>query len=202
MAACEEDTDLLRVYGYVGKPEFARKTRGEQFFFVNNRFIKSNYLNHAVMTAFESLLQDSTYPFYTLFIEIDPKHIDINVHPTKTEIKFDDERAVYAIIKAAIRQAIGMHNIAPAIDFSQDVNFRSFMPEARASQTISNKKTDRDYAQFRTFEKKADASQWEKLYEGLKKDISQEEMENEQMDIHPEVQQTITLEFNQCATTA
>ena len=97
------------------------------------------------MTAFEGLLQDSTYPFYTLFIEIDPKHIDINVHPTKTEIKFDDERAVYAIIKAAIRQAIGIHNIAPAIDFSQDVNFRSFMPEPKASQAISNKQ-DRDYA--------------------------------------------------------
>ena len=192
MAACEEETELLRVYGYVGKPEFAKKTRGEQFFFVNNRFIKSNYLNHAVMTAFEGLLQDSTYPFYTLFIEIDPKHIDINVHPTKTEIKFDDERAVYAIIKAAVRQAIGIHNIAPAIDFSQDVNFRSFMPEPENSQTISNKK-DRAYAQFKTFDKKADVSQWERLYEGLKQDISQEEKENEQINIHPESLQTITL---------
>ena len=192
MAACEEETDLLRVYGYVGKPEFARKTRGEQFFFVNDRFIKSNYLNHAVMTAFEGLLQDSTYPFYTLFIEIDPKHIDINVHPTKTEIKFDDERAVYAIIKAAIRQAIGMHNIAPAIDFSQDVNFASFRPDTKPSTAITSKQ-DRDYAQFKTFEKKADTSQWEKLYEGLKQDIYKEEQDNVQMDIHPEAQQTITL---------
>lgn len=190
MASCEEETDVMRVYGYVGKPEFARKTRGEQFFFVNNRFIKSNYLNHAVMTAFQSLLPESTFPFYTLFIEIDPKHIDINVHPTKTEIKFDDERTVYAIIKAAVRQALGTHNIVPAIDFNQDVNFASFQSAPPKSGTSS---ADRDYAQFKTFDKKQDAGQWEKLYEGLRQDISKEEEENSQMEIHPEAQSTITL---------
>ena len=120
MASCEEETDVIKVWGYVGKPESAKKTRGEQFFFTNHRYIKSSYLNHAVITAFEGLLQEGTFPFYTLFTEIDPKHIDINVHPTKTEIKFDDERTVYAIVKAAVKQALGTHNIAPAIDFSQD----------------------------------------------------------------------------------
>lgn len=191
MAACEEETDLLKVYGYVGKPEFARKTRGEQFFFVNNRFIKSNYLNHAVMTAFESLLPEGSYPFYTLFIEIDPKHIDINVHPTKTEIKFDDERTVYAVVRAAVRQALGTHNIAPAIDFSQDVNFASFAPRPEPAERTSH--SDRDYSQFRTFEKKQNTSHWEKLYEGLKTEISQQEESNRQMEIHPEAQSTITL---------
>jgi DNA mismatch repair protein MutL len=190
MAACEEETDLMRVYGYVGKPEFAKKTRGEQFFFVNNRFIKNNYLGHAVMTAFEGLLPEASYPFYTLFIEIDPKHVDINVHPTKTEIKFDDERTVYAIMKAAVRQALGTHNIAPAIDFNQDVNFASFQPQKPAS---GMKAADRDYAQFKTFEKKQGTGQWEKLYEGLQKEISQEERENSQLEIHPESQSTITL---------
>jgi len=191
MASCEEETDVMRVYGYVGKPEFAKKTRGEQFFFVNDRFIKSNYLNHAVMTAFEGLLQESTYPFYTLFIEIDPKHIDINVHPTKTEIKFDDERTVYAIVKAAVRQALGTHNIVPAIDFNQDVNFRSFQAPPAAGSGM--KAADRDYGQFKSFEKKQGAGQWEKLYEGLQKEITQTEQENAQLDIHPEAQSTITL---------
>jgi DNA mismatch repair protein MutL len=102
-----EETPFVKVNGYIGKPEFAKKTRGEQFFFVNNRYVRHNYLHHAVMSAFEGLLPDDSYPFYVLFIEIDPVHIDINVHPTKTEIKFDDERAVYAIMRAAVKKALG-----------------------------------------------------------------------------------------------
>lgn len=122
LAPCKEETDYVKVTGYIGKPDFARKTRGEQFIFVNKRFIRSNYLNHAVMTAFEGLLQDNSFPFYVIFIEIDPKHVDINVHPTKTEIKFDDERAVYAVVRAAVRQSLGTHNLAPTIDFHEDIN--------------------------------------------------------------------------------
>jgi len=190
MASCEEETDLLKVWGYVGKPDAAKKTRGEQYFFANQRFIKSGYLNHAVNSAFEGLLQEGTYPFYTLFIDIDPKHIDINVHPTKTEIKFDDERTVYAIVKAAVRQALGTHNIAPAIDFQQDVNFADFRPAASDS---SKKQDERDYGQFRTIEKKQPVGQWEKLYEGLQKDLREEE-EQAQMTIHPESPKTIRLE--------
>lgn len=123
LALVEEETDHVKIHGFVGKPEAAKKTRGEQFFFANNRFIKSPYLNHAIMNAYEGLLQQSAHPFYVLFIEIDPKHIDINVHPTKTEIKFDDERTVYAIIQATVRKSIGMHNLTPSIDFDLDVNF-------------------------------------------------------------------------------
>lgn len=167
MAACEEETDLLRVYGYVGKPDFAKKTRGEQFFFVNHRYIKSNYLNHAVMTAFEHLLPESSYPFYTLFIEIDPKHIDINVHPTKTEIKFDDERTVYAIIRAAVKQALGAHNISPSLDFNQDVNFSRF--EGKPSPSA-----DRAYGQFKNVERTS-PGKWEQLYEGLRNELRQED---------------------------
>lgn len=122
LASCQEETDRVQVTGYVGKPDFARKTRGEQFLFVNKRFIRSNYIHHAVMTAFEGLLPENSFPFYALFITIDPKHIDINVHPTKTEIKFDDERAVYAVVRSAVRQAIGSHNLTPTIDFNADVN--------------------------------------------------------------------------------
>ena len=132
LAPCQEETNLVSVKGYVGKPEFARKTRGEQFLFVNNRFIRSNYLHHAVMSAFENLLPENSFPFYVIFIEIDPRHIDVNVHPTKTEIKFDDERAVYAVVRSAVRQAIGSHNLTPAIDFNSDVNIISKLSQAAA----------------------------------------------------------------------
>ncbi len=122
LAACGEQTDLVTITGYVGKPEFARKTRGEQYLFVNRRFVRSNYLHHAVMSAFEGLLAESSFPFYVLFLELDPKHIDVNMHPTKTEIKFDDERSVYAVVSAAVRLALGKHNLSPALDFNADVN--------------------------------------------------------------------------------
>ncbi len=123
LASCEEKTPFLTIKGYIGKPEFAKKSRGEQFFFVNNRFIKSQYLNHAVLTAFEGLLPKDSFPFYVLFLEIAPETIDINVHPTKTEIKFEDEKTVYAIVRAAVKQSLGLHNIAPSLDFGADVNY-------------------------------------------------------------------------------
>src|SRR6201992_534034 len=116
----EEDTTIIKLHGFVGKPEFARRTRGEQFFFVNNRFIRDAYLNHAVLTAFEELLPDDTFPLYVLFIDIDPSKIDINVHPTKTEIKYQDEKAIYAIIRAAVKRSLGKYNITPTLDFDQE----------------------------------------------------------------------------------
>lgn len=122
LAPVKEETEQIRITGYIGRPESARKTRGEQFIFVNNRYVRNNYLNHAVSTAFEGLIPDGSFPFFVLFIDIDPRKIDVNVHPTKTEIKFDDERSVYAVVSAAVRQALGAHNLAPAIDFQSDVN--------------------------------------------------------------------------------
>ncbi|HEX8061107.1 MAG TPA: DNA mismatch repair endonuclease MutL [Cyclobacteriaceae bacterium] len=125
LAPVKEETEQIKITGYVGRPESAKKTRGEQFIFVNNRYIRNNYLGHAVQTAFEGLIPEGSFPFFVLFVEIDPKHIDVNVHPTKTEIKFDDERSVYAVVSAAVRQALGAHNLAPAIDFNADVNVLS-----------------------------------------------------------------------------
>ncbi|BDD10767.1 DNA mismatch repair protein MutL [Fulvitalea axinellae] len=123
---CGEKIPNLNVHGYIGKPEFAKKSRGEQFFFVNNRFVKSSYLNHAVTQAYEGLLHKDAFPFYVIFIEIDPKQIDVNVHPTKTEIKFDDERTVFSIIKATVRQALGTNGVTPSLDFESNINFNSF----------------------------------------------------------------------------
>lgn len=160
LATCQEETETVKVTGYVGKPDFARKTRGEQFLFVNRRFIRSNYLNHAVMNAFEGLIVENSFPFYVLFIEIDPKHIDVNVHPTKTEIKFDDERAVYAVVRAAVRQAIGSHNLTPAIDFNADVNFISKLNNAN-----SQSKQVYFEERFSTALHRSNSENWEKLYE-------------------------------------
>jgi DNA mismatch repair protein MutL len=118
----DEDTDIVGVTGFVGKPEASKKTRGEQFIFVNNRFIKSTYLNHAIVGAFDQLLGDGHFPLYLIYLEIDPAQIDINIHPTKTEIKFQDERAIYAILHAAVKRALGRHNISPTLDFNQEVS--------------------------------------------------------------------------------
>ena len=128
LAHVEEVTPFLAVRGYIGKPEAAKKSRGDQFFFVNNRFIRSAYLNHAVLAAYEGLLPRDTHPFYVLFLELDPKTIDINVHPTKTEIKFEDEKTVYAIVRSAVKQSLGIHNMAPSLDFEGDVNFAPIQP--------------------------------------------------------------------------
>ena len=117
-----EETDILKISGYIGKPESARKTRGEQFFFVNNRFIKHNYLHFAVTNAFEGLIASQRHPSYFINLQIDPSKIDINIHPTKTEIKFEDEKVIYAILQASIKKALGQFNVTPSIDFSINSN--------------------------------------------------------------------------------
>ena len=160
LAACQEETELMKVAGYIGKPESARKTRGEQFIFVNQRFIRNNYLNHAVASAYENLLPANSFPFYVLFLSIDPKHIDVNVHPTKTEIKFDDERAVYAVVRSAVRQALGSHNLAPALDYSADVNLVnkiSHSPALSREQYLEE--------QLGTSLQRSNLQNWEKLFE-------------------------------------
>jgi DNA mismatch repair protein MutL len=160
LAACKEETDLVAVAGYIGKPESARKTRGEQFLFVNKRFIRNNYLNHAVTSAYENLLPEGSFPFYVLFLEIDPKHIDVNVHPTKTEIKFDDERAVYAVVRAAVRQALGAHNLTPALDYSADVNLTS-----KIGSTLALSREQYLEEQLGTSLQRSNLQHWERLFD-------------------------------------
>ena len=175
LVACLEETPHLNVRGYIGKPESAKKTRGEQYFFVNNRFIKNNYLNHAVSNAYEGLMSGDMQPFYVLFLEIDPSHIDINVHPTKTEIKFDDERTVYAVVRSAVKQSLGAHNVVPALDFSFDVNFtenwKSNREQTEAVHTENTLKPDNQGIEnkYKTFQspafQKQSVSGWERLFE-------------------------------------
>ncbi|WP_272148777.1 DNA mismatch repair endonuclease MutL [Tenacibaculum aiptasiae] len=115
-----EQTDIITIKGFVAKPEFAKKKRGEQFFFVNYRFIKSSYLNHAVVNAFEGLLEHGSHPSYFLYLEVPANSIDINIHPTKTEIKFDNEKALYAILRATVKHSLGQYNVSPVLDFDRD----------------------------------------------------------------------------------
>jgi DNA mismatch repair protein MutL len=163
LAACEENTNYVSIKGYVGRPEYAKKTRGEQFFFVNNRFIKSSYLHHAVMSAYERLVPEGTFPFYVLFLTIDPAHIDINVHPTKTEIKFDDERSIYAILQAAIRKTLSLNHLIPSLDFDANVNFRNPGGAPASTGSISS------FSGTNSPRPVQDA--WKKLYEGLNDNI-------------------------------
>jgi DNA mismatch repair protein MutL len=173
----EEDTDIIKIRGFIGKPEFAKKTRGDQFFFVNNRFIKSSYLHHAVMTAYEELLSKESYPLYIIFIDIDPSRIDINVHPTKQEIKFDDERLVYNYLKVAARHALGQHSVIPSLDFDQLTAFSNLNINSNfTSQDSSNKPTtfkggskENSKSLFSDNDAREESNQanWQKLYEGL-----------------------------------
>ncbi len=147
-----EATDVMKITGFIGKPEFARKTRGEQMFFVNQRFIKSGYLHHAVMSAYEDLLPKDTYPFYVLFIEIAPDRIDINVHPTKQEIKFDDERLVYNYLRVVVRHALGQYNITPSLDFDQESNLAKGQYSGLPLSTSSQQDFEREMSQAHTTE--------------------------------------------------
>ncbi|TDG35211.1 DNA mismatch repair endonuclease MutL [Pedobacter changchengzhani] len=175
----EEETTIINVKGFIGKPSFAKKTRGEQFFFVNNRFIKDPYLNHAVSSAFEDLLPDDSYPLYVLFIEIDPAKIDVNVHPTKTEIKYLDEKSIYAILKSAVKRSIGRYNISPTLDFNQETGFNNMISPLAIEDIVppsinfnpdfnpfaSEKANERELPFLRSYEAKPSAKNWGSLYE-------------------------------------
>jgi len=195
----EEDTEIVKISGFVGKPEFAKKSRGEQFFFVNDRFIKSPYLNHAVTASFEGLLKDRSYPSYFLYLEVDPKSIDINIHPTKTEIKFDDEHALYAILKSSIKHSLGQFNVAPILDFERDSeldtpydykNKNADAPQVEVDRNFNPFQTENNFkAQFsggNNFRKEKPA-EWESLYSGMPSDneseidIRQVEFESEEV---------------------
>lgn len=199
----EEETGVVSISGFVLKPEFAKKTRGEQFFFVNNRFIKSAYLNHAIGAAFEGLVKEQTHPGYFIFLEVDPGSIDINIHPTKTEIKFDDEHTIYAIIRSAVKHSLGQFNVAPVLDFDRDANLDT--PYEYNKSTSAPMPTIEVDSSFNPFEdepkvspgnrdswsgggsaavqKKQVAASWENLYVGLeeKEAFSSIELESEEV---------------------
>lgn len=179
---CQEETPLLKVKGYLGKGEIARKTRGEQFFFVNNRYIRHSYLHHAVVSCYEKILSKEYHPFYVLFLEIDPTHIDVNVHPTKTEIKFDDEKSIYAILQATVKKALAFQQ--NSLDFEEkplpiDTLLTSFQPKAQTS-TFPRE----EYRKFSAREKN-NLRNWESIFIGLKdKAVQNFEQEKSELLLH------------------
>ena len=124
LVAVKEETDYMNIHGFIGKPETAKKTRGDQYFFVNNRFIKSPYLNHALSGAYQEMIAHDSFPMYVLFIDINPEQVDVNVHPTKQEIKFEDEKIVYAFVQAAVKHALAQFSITPTLDFELDASIQ------------------------------------------------------------------------------
>ncbi|MDB4164311.1 DNA mismatch repair endonuclease MutL [Flavobacteriaceae bacterium] len=139
-----EETEIAKISGFVFKPEFSRKTRSTQFFFVNNRFIRNSHLNHAVKTAYEGLIQDNLYPSYFLRINVPLNSIDVNIHPNKTEIKFDNDQSIYAILKSSIKHSLGQFNIAPTIDFDNNINLNT--PYSYKNKVASIPKVDYNQA--------------------------------------------------------
>ncbi len=171
-----EETDIVKVNGFVLKPEFARKSRGEQFFFVNNRFIKSPYLHHAVASAFEGLIKTENHPGYFLYLEVDPHAIDINIHPTKTEIKFEDEHAIYAMLRSTVKHSLGQFSIAPVLDFNRDAGFDTPYEYSKKSPKAPTIEVDKNFNPFQKESKQGNISfpfkrekspAWESLYVGL-----------------------------------
>jgi DNA mismatch repair protein MutL len=173
LVSVQEKTDYLDISGFVGKPETAKKTRGDQYFFVNNRFIKSAYLNHAVMSAFAEMIPKDSFPMYALFIDLDPAQVDINVHPTKQEIKFEDEKIVYAFVQSAVKHALAQFSITPTLDFELDAGIQHLdavnkpVTEAHRSSASSSSLfqtfTQKNKAHF--IEKRSELAHWKDFYE-------------------------------------
>ena len=144
-----ESTSLVSISGFIGKPEAAKRTRGEQYFFVNGRFIKNNYLNHAIQKGYSDLIGDKYFPSYFINLKIKSDLIDINIHPTKTEIKFENEKEIYAILRATTRKSLGEYNIAPSIDFAQEIAFQDNYATSKNNYITEPKiKVDKNYNPF------------------------------------------------------
>lgn len=191
----DEETSLVKIFGFVGQPRFARKTMGEQFFFVNGRFIRHGYFHKAVMQAYQQLLPADAFPAYFLFLETDPANIDINVHPTKTEIKFENERDIWPIIHAAVRESLGKNSVVPSIDFDQSGSIdiplppKSFseiqFPEIRINpdyNPFENEKPQTSGNYGKTPAERKNLGRWEDLYSGTQLKLKPEPEPNDEVD--------------------
>src|SRR5436190_15867153 len=185
LVSVKEDTDYMNIYGFVGKPETAKKTRGDQYFFVNNRFIKSPYLNHAVMSSYQEMISSDSFPMYVLFIDLDPTQVDVNVHPTKQEIKFEDEKIIYAFIQAAVKHALAQFSVTPTLDFELDSSiqqlssiqqpFTEEKKSAAASTSIFKGFTEKNKAHFIEPTNRSELKHWRDFYESRESGFGSQE---------------------------
>lgn len=192
LVTVHEKTDYLNITGFVGKPETSKRTRGDQYFFVNNRFIRSAYLNHAVMNAYQDMIPTDSFPLYVLFVDLDPAQIDINVHPTKQEIKFEDEKIVYAFVQAAVKHSLAQFSITPTLDFDLDPTiqhldaiskpFTEDKQAAAASSNLYKTFTQKNQAHFIEPGEKQELKHWKDFYEvrsGSEKETQEERGQQE-----------------------
>ena len=186
----EEETDIITINGFIGKPEIAKKNKKDHYLFVNNRFIKSNYLNHAIKIAYGDLIQKEDYPFYVINLTIDPSKIDINIHPTKTEIKFEDERLIYQYLKVTTQHGLGKYNVVPTLDFQQNdrfgallsgQNFPASSPQTSKFERIVPPKPSRE-----------EIDEWTQLYEEIGKDNMGQKEEQQIIRIQSDLDKTST----------
>ena len=185
LVAVKEETDYMNIYGFVGKPDTAKKTRGDQYFFVNSRFIKSAYLNHAVLNAYQEMITKDSFPMYVLFIDLDPTQVDVNVHPTKQEIKFEDEKIIYAFVQAAVKHALAQFSITPTLDFELDANiqqlssiqqpFTDEKKSAAAAGSIFKGFTEKNKAHFIEPTNRAELRHWREFYESPRSTVDSQQ---------------------------
>src|SRR5678815_806565 len=185
LVSVKEETDYMNIYGFVGKPETAKKTRGDQYFFVNNRFIKSPYLNHAVLSAYQEMIASDSFPMYVLFIDLDPTQVDVNVHPTKQEIKFEDEKIIYAFVQAAIKHALAQFSVTPTLDFDLDASiqqlpsvqqpFTEKKQEAAASTSIFKGFTQKHQAHLIEKSERSELKHWKDFYESPRSTVDSQQ---------------------------
>lgn len=179
----EENTEFLNISGFIGKPDAATRTRGMQFFFINNRYIRNPYLHHAVVQAYEGLIEKEAFPFYVLFLEVDPARVDVNVHPTKQEVKFEDDRLMYAYLNAAVKHSLARYNIAPSLDFTLNPEIQQLssvqlpVTERQKENTekgfLYNTFTNKNQAHF--IDRKDTMQRWKDLYAIAKDPLLQAE---------------------------
>lgn len=193
----DEQTDLVKISGFIGKPEAARKTRGEQFLFVNGRYFKSSYFHSAIVQAFEDLIPPRHHPSYFIYLEVDPESIDVNIHPTKTEIKFEEERSIYAIIRSAVKRSIGQYHVSPSLDFDKETSF-DILPAKKGASipepgiTVDptfnpfdqeKKQRDSNWQRGSSFNKRPDEKAWNALYQGLNESLATGESDDQELSL-------------------
>lgn len=206
----DENTPFVKIEGYVTLPAAAIKSKKEQYFFVNHRFVKNPFLNHAVYTAYKDLINSQSHPRYFIFLELDPKHIDINIHPTKTEIKFTDEKTVYMLLVSAIKRALGKANVAPSLDFEQEMSFQTELAQSKQNYRAPEISYNQNYNPFQTTPnqsnynptEKINKQNWETLYDGFKQNPGENafNQNNDQQAIDPIQKESVDFEVFQLHT--
>jgi len=186
----KEETEIIKIGGFIGSPDYAKRIRGDQYFFINGRYIKEPYFHHAVQTAFEGLIPSDYFAYYVIFLEIDPSKIDVNVHPTKTEIKFEDSKPIYSILRSVIKKALGSYTLTPQLEDNRIFNFNSAaLPNSDYFSKLNSPDTHKKYNPFSSDIQPNVRQDWGKIFEPFRKpELSNFERDSAPFQINSEPQ--------------